>query len=87
MPTPYHIKVTVHSITNGECCDGYKIGDSWSIEPGKTPDRMCSSAYQSMYGAINKIIYKGDESSKYISCPLAPMTVYELEKIADTEIS
>ena len=84
MSKPYKIEVTVHSITNGECCDGFKLGDSWLIEPGKTPGGMCSSAYQSMYGAINKIIYSGDESPKYISCPLAPMTVYELRKIFDT---
>ncbi|MFC1978604.1 TIGR04076 family protein [Chloroflexota bacterium] len=85
MAKPYKIEVTVHSITNGECCDGHKVGESWLFESSKTPDGMCSSAYQSMYGAIQKIRYRGqdDEPPKYISCPLAPMTVYELKKVFD----
>ena len=43
------VKVTVHSVLKGECPAGFKVGDSWIIDSGKTPGGMCASAYYSVF--------------------------------------
>jgi len=49
----YKVKVTVKSITKGECSRGFKPGDSWIIENGETPSGMCGDAYTSIAPAIS----------------------------------
>lgn len=72
---PYKVKVTVQSVIKGECPQGFKAGDSWLIEDGKTPGGMCASAYNAVAPAIRVLRLGGehpwDENKDvtYISCP------------------
>jgi len=82
------IKVTVDSITKGKCSLGHKVGDSWLIEPGFTPDRMCDTFYHAMYGAIKMFQGGGsfskdpDKDVKLVSCPDPKhMVVFEVKRI------
>ncbi len=72
---PYKVKVTVQSVSKGECPQGFKAGDSWLIEDGKTPGGMCASAYNAVAPAIRVLRLGGehpwdeDKDVTYISCP------------------
>jgi len=46
------VKISVKSITQNECPQGFKVGDSWLIEDGKTPGGMCAAAYAMVYPAV-----------------------------------
>jgi len=69
------VKVTVKSILMGECPQGFKVGDSWLIEDGKTPGGMCASAYYAAYPAIRTLRLGGehpwDENKDvtHVGCP------------------
>ncbi|MFC1978606.1 TIGR04076 family protein [Chloroflexota bacterium] len=69
------VKVTVHSITKGECDVEHKVGDSWLIESGLTPDGMCAPAYHTMYSVIRHFQDGGeysrdeDKDVKLVACP------------------
>ena len=45
MAESFKVMVTVESVLKGKCPRGFKAGDSWLIEDGKTPGGMCASAY------------------------------------------
>jgi len=74
MTVQYDCQVTVHSITKGECSQGFKVGDSWLINRGKTPGDMCDSAYFSVCRAIRTFRFGGehpwdeDKDVTYVSC-------------------
>ncbi|MFC1978559.1 TIGR04076 family protein [Chloroflexota bacterium] len=91
-----NIKVTLHSITKGECSDGFKVGDTWLIEGTKTPDGLCEAAYNTMYPVIRVLRYGGDYSGeyatgnptdtdkgvKYVCCPDSKhMVVFEVRRM------
>ena len=93
MPFPYEVRVRVHSVSEGECPQGFKVGDSWTIKSGliaggKTPGGMCVSAYQVVgpvirdfrFGAEHP--YDDDKDITYISCPDPNRRViYEIRRI------
>lgn len=71
----YKVKVTIESVIKGECPQGFKAGDSWIIENGKTPGGMCAGAYNSVAPAIRLFRLGGEQpwdSNKdvtHVSCP------------------
>lgn len=75
MPVPYNVRVTIESITKGKCPQGFKVGDSWLIEDGKTPGGMCAGAYNSVAPAIRLFRLGGehpwdsDKDVTHVSCP------------------
>ncbi|MFC2014293.1 TIGR04076 family protein [Chloroflexota bacterium] len=88
MPIPYKVKVTVHSVTKGECPQGIKASDMWLIENGKTPSGMCAGAYASCSPAIRTFRLGGkhpwDESKDvtYVSCPDPKhWVIYEVKRL------
>ena len=88
MPVPYKVIVNVHSVTKGKCSQGFKVGDSWLIEDGKTPGMMCGGAYNSVYPAIRTFRLGGehpwdeDKDVTYISCPDPErQVIYEVRRL------
>ncbi len=88
MPVPYKVKVTVQSVTKGECPQGFKSGDSWLIEDGKTPGGMCAGAYNSVAPAIRVFRLGGaqpwekNEDVTYVSCPDPEhWVIYEVKRL------
>jgi len=75
MAESFKVMVTVESVLKGECPQGFKAGDSWLIEDGKTPGGMCASAYYAAYPAIRLFRLGGehpwDENKDVtrVSCP------------------
>ncbi len=69
------VKLTVESVLKGQCPQGFKAGDSWLIEDGKTPSGMCASAYYAAYPAIRTFRMGGehpwDENKDvtHVACP------------------
>ena len=88
MSLPYIVKVAVHSVTKGKCSQGFKAGDSWLIEDGRTPGGMCSGAYDSVVPAIRTLRYGGeypwneDKDVTYVSCPDPEhCVIYEVRRL------
>ncbi len=86
----YPLKVTITKFTKGECPSGFKIGDSWDVDPSKTPNGMCSGAYGAMAGALRALGFGADfpwaENSDlyYVSCPDHKVqTIYEIRRIRE----
>ena len=88
MSIPYKVNVTVHSVTKGQCPQGFKTGDSWLIENGKTPAGMCVGAYNSVAPAISTFSLGGelpwdeDKDVTYVSCPDPKhWVIYEVKRL------
>ena len=88
MPSNHNTKVTVHSITKGECPRGFKVGDSWLIKNGETPAGMCGDAYTAIAPTIRLFWLGGeqpwdnDKDTTFRSCPDAEvMVVYEIKRL------
>lgn len=84
----YKIKVTVHEVIRKKCPQGFKVGDSWLLEDGKTPGGMCAGAYNSLSPAIRLFRLGGehpwdkDKDVTYISCPdPESILVYEIKRL------
>ena len=73
--SPEKVLVTVESTLKGNCGQGFKPGDSWLIEDGKTPGGMCASAYYAAYPAIRTLRMGGehpwdkDKNITHVACP------------------
>ncbi len=87
MADRYKVRVTVHSITKGEC-GRHKPGDSWLIENGETPAGMCGDAYIAIAPTIRTLWLGGrqpwdrDEDTTYRACPDAEvMVVFEIKRL------
>ena len=85
---PYEVKVTVHAVTKNKCPQGFKEGDSWLVEDGKTPGGMCAGAYNSIAPAIRLFRLGGehpwdrDKDVTYISCPDSErILIYEVRRL------
>ncbi len=85
---PYKVKVTVHAVTENTCPQGFKQGDSWLIEDGKTPGGMCAGAYNSVAPAIRIFRLGGehpwdsDKDVTYVSCPDPErILIYEVRRL------
>ena len=69
------VKVTIESVIKGECPQGFKAGDSWIVEDGKTPGGMCAGAYNSVAPAIRLFRLGGEQpwdankDTTHVSCP------------------
>ena len=61
----YKVKVTIESVTKGECRQGFKAGDSWVIEDSKTPGGMCASAYN----AVAPQPWDSNKDVTRVACP------------------
>jgi uncharacterized repeat protein (TIGR04076 family) len=84
----YKVKVTVLEVIRKECPQGFKAGDSWLIEDGKTPAGMCAAAYNSISPAIRLFRLGGehpwdkDKDVTYISCPdPESILVFEVKRL------
>ena len=84
----HKVRVTVHSVTKGSCGRGFKMGDSWLIESGETPQGLCGDAFTSIYPAVRALWLGGeqpwdkDKDVTYRSCPDAEvMVVYEIKRV------
>ena len=85
---PYNVRVTIQSVTKGECPQKFKAGDSWLIEDGKTPGGMCTSAYNAVFPVIRLFRLGGeqpwdkDKDVTYISCPDSERwLIYEVRRL------
>ena len=91
MAEPYKVKVTIKEITKNECPYEFKVGDTWLIEDGKTPEkRMCSSAYETVLRWIRLLRYGGefppaeDKDVMLASCPDSNVQViYEVRRLRE----
>ena len=88
MSATYKVKVTVHSVTKGECPSGFKVGDSWLIDNGKTPSGMCADAYTSIAPAIRAFWLGGEQpwdEDRDITCRSCPdpehLVIYEIRRL------
>jgi uncharacterized repeat protein (TIGR04076 family) len=89
MPVPYKVKVTIKTVTKGECLQGFKVGDCWLIEEdGRTPGGMCPGAYNAVAPAIRTFRFGGshpwnkDKDITYVSCPDPDRcVVYEVKRL------
>lgn len=84
----YKVKVVVESVTKGKCPQGFKPGDSWLVEDGKTPGGMCAGAYNSIAPAISLFRLGGEhpwDSNKDFTCLSCPdpehFVIYELTRL------
>lgn len=88
MPAMYKVQVTVKSVIKGKCPQGFKAGDSWLIEDGKTPGGMCSGAYESVGSSIRLFQLGGehpwdkDKDVTQVSCPDPEhWVIYEVRRL------
>jgi uncharacterized repeat protein (TIGR04076 family) len=88
MADRYKVKVTVHTVPKDKCSQGFKVGDHWIIQDGKTPSGMCASAYNTIYPSIRVFRYGGqypsskDKDVHYISCPDPERgLIYEIKRL------
>ena len=88
MSEPYKIQITVKDITKNECPSGFKVGDSWVYDEGKTPGGMCTSAYDVVMPFARILRYGGelpwgDDKDLYtFSCPDSEVQViYEVKRL------
>ncbi len=86
----YKVKVTVHEVVRKKCPQGFKVGDSWLIEDGKTPGGMCSGAYNSIAPAVRTLRLGGehpwdqDKDVTYVSCPDPKcILIYEVRRLRE----
>ncbi|OGO20454.1 MAG: hypothetical protein A2144_00755 [Chloroflexi bacterium RBG_16_50_9] len=84
---PYSVRVTVESAA-GKCPQGFKVGDSWLIEDGKTPAGMCASAYHSLFQYMRVFRFGGahpwekEDGVAHIACPDAVQRlVHEVRRL------
>jgi len=88
-PKQYSVQITVKSITKGECPQGFKPGDTWTVQ-SKTPDGMCSGAYGALLNTLAVLRHGGerpwDEDRDVVlaSCPdMKHYVIYELRRLRE----
>jgi len=82
------MQITVKEITKNECPAGFKVGDSWVFDEGKTPGGMCTSAYDVVMPFARVLRYGGelpwatDKDVELVSCPDPNVQViYEIKRL------
>ena len=85
---PYKVRVTIKEVTKGECAQGFKPGQTWLIEDGKTPGGMCQSAWNAVSSAVRGFRYGAeypwneDKNVTLVSCPDPEhWVIYEVRRI------
>lgn len=65
------MKVKIKIIkSRGKCPRGFKIGNKFIIENGKTPKGMCCSAFNSLWPYVRMLFVTGDKKHECsIVCP------------------
>lgn len=93
MREPNKVKVTIVSITKGECSQGFKVGATWIIDRFQTPSPpMCSVAYGTILPAIVNMRYGGEftwdeENVTWFSCPDPNhQVIYEIRRLPEKGI-
>lgn len=61
MPTKYKLRVTVSSLPAGDCPQGHVVGESWILEGGMTPAKLCGHAYCAMFPVITPLRFGGEQ--------------------------
>ena len=86
MAERYEVLVRVVS-QKGTCALGHKVGDEWVIEE-KTPEGICSAAYNTLYPDIRVLMFGGalpwetDPDVATLACPDADNpVVFELRRL------
>ncbi len=81
------VRVTVVSAA-GQCPLGYKVGDSWLIEGGKTPNGMCLNVFHTIYQYLTVLRFggnyprEGEPGVTLLGCPDGKeRLVYELRAV------
>ncbi len=81
------VRVTIVSAA-GKCPQSFKVGDSWLINEGKTPNGMCAAAYHNLFGYIRVFRFGGEHPWDIapgvikIACPDATnRLVYEIKRV------
>lgn len=91
MPKPFKVQVTVKAVTRSPC-PNFKVGDTWIVQQGITPDGMCSRVYYSVTFAMQTMAAMGPnipESERNITeicCPdTRHLLIYEVKRIDSSE--
>ncbi len=85
---PNKVKVTIVNMKAG-CSLGFKPGDSWIVEPTKTPDGMCAQVYQALHIAIVTMGFGGEfpfmeKDVTWYSCPDPNrQVIYEIRRLEE----
>lgn len=76
------MKVKIRIIkTNGKCPRGFRVGDEFVIEEGKTPKGMCASTFNSLWPFARVLLITKDKKHECsIVCPDGVLE-YSLELI------
>lgn len=88
MAEAYKVKLTISS-AQGTCSAGHRVGDSWTLE-SKTPEGLCTGAFNSLFGAYRVMRYGGvlpwcqDQDVAYVACPdAANPVVFEVRRLRE----
>ncbi len=88
MPNQVYVSVVNHKKPG--CTQGYKIGDTWIIEPHKTPSPpMCAQVYEVLRQAIVTMGFGGefpwdDKDVTWFSCPDPKFQqIYEIRRLEE----
>jgi uncharacterized repeat protein (TIGR04076 family) len=88
MKGTFPVQITVKEIMKGKCSQGFKVGETWTMEKNLTPNGMCAPAFAALFPAIRTLRYGGslpfggEPDVVHISCPDAHVVVvYELRRL------
>lgn len=88
IPKPFKVIVTIKSVTKRPC-PNFKVGDTWIVEQGKTPDKsMCSRVYYSVAFAMQTMnnmdpnMPESERNATEICCPdTRHLLIYEVKRM------
>jgi len=89
MPRPIRARVTVKSVTKRPC-PNFKVGDTWIVQQGITPNGMCSRVYYSVAFAMQAMMDanapEAERNTAEVSCPdTRHLLVYEVRRLGPEE--
>lgn len=86
---PNKVKVSIVNM-KAECSLGFKLGDTWIIDPMKTPTpAMCSGVYEALHTAIVTMGFGGEfpfqeKDAACYSCPDPNrQIIYEIRRLEE----
>lgn len=74
---PYPVKLTIVAEPMLPCSQGFKVGDSWTVDQPALPEDLCLSAWDVVhpwvmaigYGAQHKLPHMKNLTEITVSCP------------------
>jgi uncharacterized repeat protein (TIGR04076 family) len=91
MAQTYHVIARIVSIRQGACSVGHQVGDEFLFTE-KTPGGLCTWAYNTMYPAVETLMYGGGfpwEDEPGTACVVCPdpevPVVFELRRVLAKE--